>query len=126
MGHEIAHVHCRHTAHEIERVAMVAAAANALLGTDLDAQDIYADAAGAAIADLASLSFSRGDERQADLASLDLLDAAGRPLEAAADALRRLTSLEGTYQPDRIDVLLSTHPPTQERVDTVEAAIATR
>lgn len=126
MAHEISHVHCRHIAQEIERVGLVAAAANALLGTDLDADDIYADAAGSVIAELASLSFSRDDELEADLAALDLLEEAGRPLDAAADGLRTLMSLEGDYQPSEIDVLLSTHPPTQERIDAVEAEASRR
>jgi len=126
MGHEIAHVACRHLAQQFERDALVAAGVDALLGTELDAERLYADAAADTLTDLAGLGFSREDETQSDVVALDLLTDAARPLDAGPSALRVLQGLEGGVEPSVFEVFLSTHPPTADRIERLEEEIASR
>lgn len=122
MGHEIAHVECRHIARQLEREALAVVALDSALGGAVDAQELYESELGQGIAVLASLSFSRDDESQADLRSLDLLERAGRPTSAAADALRLLRDATGDLPDDGVSTYFSTHPPTRDRITAVEAA----
>lgn len=122
MGHEIAHVECRHSAHQIEREALVVAAAEALIGSEIDVEELYASTVGQTVAYFGSLSFSREDESEADLVALDLMEPAGIPLSAAADALTTLMSIEPPLDTGPLGDLLSTHPATADRIDAVEAA----
>lgn len=126
MAHEISHVECRHIAHQIEREALAAAGLSAVLGQEIDPEDLYSNSASAALTSLATLGFSRDDESEADLAALDLLEAAGRPLGAAVGALEVLRDLEGGADPSTVEVLLSTHPGTQDRIEDLDDEIANR
>lgn len=126
MGHEVAHVTCRHLAKQFEREALVMAGVDALMGTDIDSGRLYAEAAADVLNDVAGLSFSRDDETQADVVALDLLVDADRPLDAGPSALRVLQGLEGAVEPSALDVFLSTHPPTAQRIERLEAEIAER
>ncbi len=121
MAHEIAHVECRHSAQQLEREALAVAAVEAVLGDAVDADSLYESTTGQGVAFLANLSFSRADEQEADLRALDLMEHAGRSTGAAAGALRVL--LDYTVEPaSDMEVWLSTHPPTAERIENVEAA----
>jgi len=126
MGHEVAHVACRHIAKQFERQALVVAGVDALLGTEPDMGRLDAAAASEVLSGLAGVSFSQADETQADLVALDLLADAGRPLEAGTSALRILQSLEGGVESSAIEVFLSTHPPTADRIERLGQEIAKR
>lgn len=122
MGHEIAHVECRHIAQQLEREALAVAAVDSVFGGALDAEALYESELGQGVAVLASLSFSRDDESEADLRALDLLDRSGRPTSSAADALRVLRDHTGDVPDDGVSTYFSTHPPTRDRIAAVEAA----
>ena len=126
MGHEVGHVACRHLAQQFEREALVIAGLDALLGTEIDTGRLYAEAAALILTDVADLRFSREDELESDLAALDLLAAAGRPLSAGPSALRALLEMEDDLEPTAVDIFFSTHPPTSERIDRLEDEIAQR
>lgn len=126
MGHEVGHVVCRHLAQQFEREGLVLVGLEALLGTEVDTGRLYAEAASSVLTDIADLGFSRDDELESDLAALDLLAEAGRPLDAGPSALRAIRDLEGNLEPTAIDVFFSTHPPTSERIERLEEEIAQR
>ena len=126
MAHEVGHVVCRHLAQQFERQALVIAGLDALLGSEIDTGRLYAEAAASVLTEVADLGFSRDDEGEADVAALDLLASAGRPLSAGPSALRVLQELEGNLEPSAIDVFFSTHPPTAERIERLEDEIAQR
>ena len=126
MAHEVGHVVCRHLAQQFERQALVIAGLDALLGSEIDTGRLYAEAAASVLTEVADLGFSRDDEGEADVAALDLLASAGRPLSAGPSALRVLQELEGNLEPSAIDVFFSTHPPTAERIERLEDEISQR
>ena len=124
MGHEIAHVACRHVAHQLEREALVVAALESVVGGVFDVGEFYESEGGQMLATLGSLSFSRGDESESDLVSVDLMRRANYELSAAPSALRVLLALETEGSESAAGALLSTHPPTRERIADVEDEIA--
>ena len=126
MGHEVGHVVCRHLAQQFEREALVLAGLDALLGSEIDTGRLYAEAAATVLKGIADLRFSREDELESDLVALELLYAAGRPLGAGPSALRALQNLEGSLEPSEIEIFFSTHPPTSQRIEQLEAEIAKR
>lgn len=65
--------------------------------------------------------FSRGHESEADEFALRLLLRQGHSPQAFADILRRLSKEHGGDGPQAIGYL-STHPPTQERIERAERA----
>jgi predicted Zn-dependent protease len=126
MGHEVGHVVCRHLAQQFEREALLTAGLDALLGTEIDTGRLYAEAAATVLNDVADLGFSREDELESDMAALDLLEVASRPLSSGPAALRALQGSEADLEPNEIEVFFSTHPPTSERIEQLEAEIAQR
>lgn len=123
MGHEVAHVVCRHIAQGLEREALVAAGIDGLFGSDLSAGDYYAGDGNAVLATLNAIGFSKDDELESDLVAVALMRRAGLDLRAAVSALRALRDLEGSYDPSAIETFFSTHPPTEDRIAAVEQAV---
>ncbi len=111
LGHEIGHVEHAHSLRRIYRAAGVAGLIM-LIGGDIGAgaEDVLVQGAA-----LMSLSYSRGQERDADRYAVELMHAAGRdPL-----AITRFFDLLAAKLGDggHADSFLSTHPPTPERVE---------
>ncbi len=125
MAHEVAHIVCRHGAEQIERQALAIGAIESLAGDEMTAEAIYLAYGDSIVNALQLLVYSRDDEREADLVALDLLQAAGRSTDGAASSLELLLALEGDVE-DRstIEALFDTHPPTQERIDAINEALA--
>lgn len=122
MGHEIAHITCRHSARAFERDALAVVALEVVVGDE--SSDRWFESAEAELADaLLTPGFSRRDEREADLYSLELLQQAGVSTDGAASALRVLLELDSAG-PRGFDQLFSSHPPTAARIEAIERELA--
>ena len=114
-GHEIAHVHLRHSMQQLVTRAAFTIAVQLMFG-DLGgiADLIYAGT------ELANLKFSRDHERQADITGTSLLRAAGLPAKGAYQFFVRMREYEQKKAPKtpvgKLGSLFSTHPQTDERM----------
>lgn len=123
LAHEIAHVAQRHAA----TLAMQGAFANwglgllsAMLGNAGGAN--AARSAAGAMTNSMFLKFSRNDESEADRVGLEILTRAGwegRGMVELFEILRR----EQKRDPTIVETFFSTHPPPQERIEQLTAAV---
>ena len=122
LGHEIAHVECRHISQKIERsskinmITLAGIAAGIFLGVggaDTAAQAITMGsvAAGQSL----SLAYSREDETQADQIGLKYLYRAGYSANGLLTVLKKIRSTEW-YGSDIIPTYLKTHPASEARI----------
>lgn len=121
MGHEIAHALLSHQAEKMSRNAMqevgvqAGVLAGALFGINLSGLAPVAHS----IADLGvQLPNSREAESEADTVGLTLAAKAGFDPEAAVTLWQKMLKIEGPKAPE----WLSTHPDTESRIKTLEAA----
>lgn len=120
MAHEIGHVEHRHLLRAVLQNSAVALLGAVLLG-DLESLGALA---GALPALLVQAAYSREFEREADAYAVELLRATGRPPQALATMLDRLSEHAGE-QPGEDDGLagyLRSHPPTPERLRALQGA----
>src|SRR6201981_1675790 len=123
MGHEIAHVACRHgtrnaTKGQIAQIGMIAASIAIPYGWTG-----YAIRQGVGMAiPLGFLTFSRGFEREADYLGLQYLYKTGYDPTAFVDFFEKIQSLE-KKKPGTISKVFSTHPMTDDRIKSAQAEI---
>jgi beta-barrel assembly-enhancing protease len=123
MGHEIAHVACRHgtrnaTKGEIAQIAMIAASIAIPYGWTG-----YAVRQGASMAiPLGFLTFSRANEREADHLGLQYMYKAGYDPSAFVDFFEKIESLE-KKKPGTVAKVFSTHPMTDDRITAAQKEI---
>jgi predicted Zn-dependent protease len=125
IGHEIAHVFCRHISQRIGRATKMNLAvlagmmAGILLGSGGSAAAGNAVAVGSMAAGQSlSLSYSREDERQADEIGLQYLTKAGYSGKGLLSSLQKIRSKQwlGSDLPN----YLLTHPASEERMAYIE------
>ncbi len=121
LGHEVAHVVARHSAQQMTREFGYSLLASILLGENPNAAASVAANVGGS---LGMLKFSRDDEIEADRLGLHYMFNAGYHPNAMTDFLTKLGKLEKS-NPSRVLNLLSTHPLSQARINTVNREIAT-
>ncbi|MDY6822735.1 MAG: M48 family metalloprotease [Thermodesulfobacteriota bacterium] len=131
LGHEIAHVHCRHISERIEKSKTVSLAmlAGIMAGVFLggagvipgDAMAVGSLAAGQA----ATLAYSRADERQADQIGLRYLCEAGYSAEGLLAILKKIKEKQWLSAME-MPTYLSTHPGTDERIAYLDTLLSTR
>ena len=112
LAHEIGHVEENHSLRQLYRAAGVAGLAMLIAG-DLGSatEDILVQGSA-----LLTLSYSRDFERSADAFSVDLMRKAGHDPKAIAAFFELLVEKFG-----KADLgILSTHPATPERIETVK------
>jgi Zn-dependent protease with chaperone function len=114
LAHEIAHVELRHSLRQLVKVAGLRVLFAAVLGD-------YGQLAGWG-AQLTELKFSRDAEREADARGLARLVAARVDPQGLPRFFAKLEQAEGAAA--SLPAVLSTHPATRERMDTLGAAIA--
>jgi len=118
MGHEIAHVTSRHGAERQSQAMLIGLGGTALaLGTESDKNQQYYLLAYGLGSTLGSLAYSRDHEREADAVGLKFAARAGYDPRAAASFWRKMAAKETGGRPPK---LLSTHPPSSERIETLE------
>jgi len=121
MAHEIAHVAARHSASQISK--------NQVLNIGILAASV---ATGGAIDNFGSLvnigsvmafsKFSRDDEREADRFGLKYMTKAGYNPEASIGVMKQIQALE-TGNSGSLDIWFMSHPPTAERITTLNQEI---
>lgn len=132
LGHEIAHVFCRHISEKIDRskkigaAALAGMAAGVLLGVGGAATAAQAVTAGtmAATQSLA-LAYSREDEMQADQVGLTYLTQAGYTGQGLYTSLKKIRGREW-YTTKQVPTYLRTHPASEERLAYLGAWLDSR
>ena len=126
IGHEIAHVVCRHISDRIENqkkinmATLAGMVAGALLGAGGAAEAASAVTVGSlAAGQTASLAYSRRDETQADQLGLEFLVQAGYNGEGLLTALKKIRSKQW-YGSEQIPTYMTTHPGSDERMSYID------
>jgi predicted Zn-dependent protease len=123
MGHEIAHVSARHSAAQISKqqlINVVVQGAAIATGGELMR---YGDLINIGSA-LAFNKFSRDDERQADYLGIRYMSEAGYNPVGAVEAMKTIRKINDT-EPGVLESWFMTHPPTSERIGTLESELDT-
>lgn len=119
LGHEISHVERRHCFQEMKR-RMGQRAYSEFIGLVKagNSASILEDLGGFALG-LCRYGYSRGDEYEADILGVGMSVAAGYDGASAVDVLKLLSA----YENEAIHILLRTHPPINDRIKRIRAAI---
>src|SRR6188508_899996 len=123
LAHEIAHVAQRHAATQVTQGAFAnwgLGLLSAMLGNAGGAS--AARSAAGVMTNSMFLKFNRDDERDADRVGLEILTRAGwdaRGMVELFEILRR----EQKRDPSIVETFFSTHPPPQERIEQLRAAV---
>lgn len=124
MAHEIGHVVGRHGARQISSQYGLAVLLDVVAGgpnSSSIARQIGAQFAGIG-AGLTLLKYSRDMEREADQLAVEDTYAAGIDPRGVVAFFEKLMALHQS-EPEGLDVLFTTHPPSAERVANVKAAV---
>ncbi|MBS1239256.1 MAG: hypothetical protein H6R38_574 [Deltaproteobacteria bacterium] len=130
LGHEIAHVYCRHISQKIELAKKMSWAqiAGMAAGVLLGAAGGGAAVAGAltmgsaATGVTAQLSFSRENETQADQLGLKFLTDAGYGTEGLLRVLKKIRGKQW-FSKDQVPTYMMTHPAIEDRIAYVTSWI---
>ena len=115
LAHEMAHAKLRHPARSLGRgvaVGIILSAINVGVGQNA-ASNVLGTTGG-----LSLLKFSRDQEREADAAALAAIAALYQHIGGAQDVFRVLAASGAANEAARV-TMLSTHPLSQERIDTI-------
>lgn len=122
LGHEIAHVYCRHISQKIERskkigiATLAGIAAGILLGVGGAGEAANAVTMGSVAAgQSAELSYSRENEMQADQLGLKFITEAGYSASGLLKILKKIRS-KTWFGSDQIPKYLMTHPAVEDRI----------
>lgn len=119
LAHEVGHVVARHATKRLTKLYGYSFLMSLILGENpAQWQRIIADLFGT----MGILKFSRDDEFEADRLGATYLYRAGYDPWAMLTFLQKLQGLE-KQEPGRLKTLLSTHPPTRDRIRRVEELI---
>lgn len=123
MAHEIAHIAARHATRTAtrEQIANMATIPLIFMGGWAG----YGAQQGARVLlPLGFLKFSRDFENEADMLGLEYLYKAGYDPVGLVDILEKIQALQA-HEPNKVAVLVATHPPTGERIVAVQKDIQT-
>ncbi|MBW2705303.1 MAG: M48 family metalloprotease [Deltaproteobacteria bacterium] len=122
LGHEIAHVYCRHISQQIERqkkmgwASLAGLAAGVLLGVGGAGEAAQAVTMGSqAATQSAALAYSRENEMQADQFGVKFITGAGYSAEGLLKILKKIRS-KTWFGSDQIPAYLQTHPAVEDRI----------
>ena len=119
LGHETAHIAERHSMEALTRRVGYGVMLQAVLGDNAAAwEQILADVGGT----LVFLKFSRADEEEADVLGLEYMFNAGYNAQGMVDLLELFVELS-QRELSAIEMWLSTHPDSRERVEIVKGLI---
>jgi predicted Zn-dependent protease len=122
LGHEIAHVYCRHISQKIERskrigmATLAGIAAGILMGLGGAGEAGSAVTMGSmAAGQSAELSYSRENETQADQVGLKFITEAGYSVSGLLKILKKIRS-KTWFGSDQVPTYLMTHPAVEDRI----------
>ncbi len=118
LGHEIAHAARRHSMKEYEKATSAAVLINIGMAA-AGASDDVGTVVGVGFS-LISNGRSRSDENNADEYGARYADAAGYDVNAFIGMFETLKAISGGKEPPK---MLSTHPPTKDRIENVKKVI---
>lgn len=119
LGHETAHIAERHSMEALTRQVGFNIMVSALLGEEAAAwQELLANVSST----MAILKFSRKDEEESDELGLEYMHSAGYDARGMVDLLELFLELSQS-EPSAIEVWLSTHPASSERIRIVKELI---
>jgi predicted Zn-dependent protease len=118
LGHEVAHVVARHSVKKLQQIYGVSLLIQVALGDQSDAvQQLVGAAAGVIL-----LGYGRDNEFEADEYGTLYEGKAGHNPDGMAQLLGKFKALQQN-PPNTLEKLLSTHPPTSERISRVKTYI---
>ena len=122
MGHEIAHVYCRHISQKIERskkismATLAGVAAGVLMGLGGAGEAAGAVTMGSmAAGQTAELAYSRENEMQADQLGVEFLAKAKYNAGGLLEILKKIRS-KSWFGSDQVPTYLMTHPAVEDRI----------
>ena len=122
LGHEIGHVGLKHTKKQFQQAMLVVAARYGLMAAGGTVAALSASQLGDLGQTLASSSFSRKQESEADDYGYDFLVKNGKNPYFMAMAFEKLESLNANAKTSSaVNNLFSTHPDTQKRISRMTA-----
>ncbi len=110
LGHELGHVVHRHSMQAVARSFGLLAVAGVVLGD-------FSSVIATAVATLQTFRYSRDAEREADAYGRTFAQAADLPQGTEAAVWKKLLAEQSSSGADALPEWMSTHPPTQERLD---------
>jgi len=129
LGHEIAHVYCRHISQKIERqkkmgwASLAGLATGILLGVGGAGEAAQAVTMGSqAATQSAELAYGRDDEMQADQFGVDFITGAGYSPEGLLKILKKIRG-KTWFGSDQIPAYLKTHPAVEDRIAFISSWI---
>ena len=129
MGHEIAHVYCRHISQKIERskkismATLAGVAAGVLMGIGGAGEAAGAVTMGSmAAGQTAELAYSRENEMQADQLGVEFLAKADYNADGLLEILKKIRS-KSWFGSNQIPTYLMTHPAVEERITFISSWI---
>jgi beta-barrel assembly-enhancing protease len=120
LAHEIAHSDSRHATEQLTKVYGLQTIAGIALGGN---PGVLAEIAASLAGNLAVLKFSRDAERESDREAFEsLASIPGQPWHPGAMRYFMIKSLnQQQSQPSRFENLFASHPPSQERLNNIDA-----
>jgi len=125
LGHEIAHVYCRHISQKIERqkkmgwASLAGIAAGVLLGVGGAGEAAQAVTMGSqAATQSVELAYGREDEMQADLLGIQFITQAGYNPSGLLKILKKIRG-KTWFGSDQIPTYLKTHPAVEDRISFI-------
>ena len=113
MGHEIGHHEARHVLNRLGRNLGVNILFAMLGISNMSGSDFFGG--------IQELSFSRGDEEEADAFGVDLVRDQFQSYEGVTEFFEYVQTLEDVPQNDNeLANIFSTHPMTQKRIDRIK------
>lgn len=129
MGHEIAHVYCRHISQKIERskkismATLAGVAAGVLMGLGGAGEAASAVTMGSVAAgQSAELAYSRENEMQADQFGVEFLTKANYSASGLLEILKKIRS-KTWFGSNQIPTYLMTHPAVEDRIAFISSWI---
>ncbi len=113
LGHELGHVVHRHSMQSVMRSIGLLAVAGAVFGD-------FSTVVSTAVATLQTFHHSRDAEREADVFGRRFAKFANLPAGTEAAVWRKLLAQQEKMGLDDLPVWMSTHPPTQERLEAAQ------